>query len=174
MTARMTPLRFSTHTTASRMLMCSPTYSVMSSLWPNQVSIYPSPSRHLFKILLICPFGDKRASRELAGAYRSLGNTKEGCGGIDAGSTRWPHALQMRPQGRALDGEASFAMSIENHSDAPGANIHVNHYCCVPRCGKWGGFGMASAKNIETRWWCAEHYPHWEEMKARDEGRAKC
>jgi len=44
----------------------------------------------------------------------------------------------------------------------------VNHYCSVAGCGKWGGFGQASAKHIETRWWCAEHYPLWDE--ARDEG----
>ncbi|MBZ9792525.1 hypothetical protein K9B32_20790 [Rhizobium sp. 3T7] len=59
-------------------------------------------------------------------------------------------------------------MSIENHSKAPGANIHVNHYCCVEGCGKWGGFGHASSKGVETRWWCAEHYPYWDDIKKAD------
>ncbi|MBB3394447.1 MULTISPECIES: hypothetical protein [unclassified Rhizobium] len=59
-------------------------------------------------------------------------------------------------------------MSIENHSKAPGANIHVNHYCSVAGCGKWGGFGHASSKGVETRWWCAEHYPYWEDIKKAD------
>ncbi|EJJ28844.1 hypothetical protein [Rhizobium sp. CF142] len=49
-------------------------------------------------------------------------------------------------------------MSIEGHSTAPGANVIVEHYCCVPECGKWGGFGFSAGKVQETRWWCWEHY----------------
>jgi len=55
----------------------------------------------------------------------------------------------------------------------PADSVHVNHYCCIAGWGKWGGFGHSSAKHIETRWWCGEHYPLWEEMKARDGGRAE-
>lgn len=51
-------------------------------------------------------------------------------------------------------------MSIESHTSAPGANLLVEHYCCVDGCSKWGGFGFAASKNVETRWWCWEHYPH--------------
>lgn len=53
-------------------------------------------------------------------------------------------------------------MSIQDHTTAPGANVIIEHYCCEPGCGKWGGLGFASSKTVETRWWCDEHYPHWE------------
>ena len=56
-------------------------------------------------------------------------------------------------------------MSIENHTNAPGANIHVEHYCCEAGCPKWGGFGFAATATVETRWWCWEHYPHKEPPK---------
>lgn len=32
-------------------------------------------------------------------------------------------------------------MSIESHTKAPGANVHIEHLCCIEGCGKWGGFG---------------------------------
>ncbi|MGO7954921.1 hypothetical protein [Rhizobium leguminosarum] len=51
-------------------------------------------------------------------------------------------------------------MSIVGHSSAPGANVIVEHYCCVPGCGRWGGFGFSPSKAVETQWWCWEHYPH--------------
>jgi len=51
-------------------------------------------------------------------------------------------------------------MSIEGRSSAPGANVIVEHHCSVPGRGKWGGFGFAANKSVETRWWCGEHYPH--------------
>jgi hypothetical protein len=56
-------------------------------------------------------------------------------------------------------------MSNEGHSTAPGANVIVEHYCSVTGCGKWGGLGFSADKTVETRWWCAEHYPHWDRTK---------
>lgn len=56
-------------------------------------------------------------------------------------------------------------MSIENHTAAPGTNIHEEHLCSVAGCKAWGGFGMSTGKNVETRWWCWEHYPHKEPAK---------
>ena len=50
-------------------------------------------------------------------------------------------------------------MSIEGHSNQPEASIHVNHYCCVEGCGRWGGFGFSENRG-EPQWWCWEHYPH--------------
>jgi hypothetical protein len=51
-------------------------------------------------------------------------------------------------------------MSIESHSSAPAASIHVEHLCCVDGCGKWGGFGHTKSRGMEAGWWCWEHYPH--------------
>jgi len=53
-------------------------------------------------------------------------------------------------------------VSIEGHSTAPGANVIVEHYCCDPECGKWGGFGFSAGKVQETRWWCWDHNPYKE------------
>ncbi len=38
--------------------------------------------------------------------------------------------------------------------------VHVNHYCCLPDCKKWGGFGFARSKAEPVQWWCWEHYPY--------------
>lgn len=51
-------------------------------------------------------------------------------------------------------------MSIEGHSTAPGANVIIEHYCCVEGCSKWGGLGFAESRGSEVRWWCWEHYPY--------------
>lgn len=58
-------------------------------------------------------------------------------------------------------------MSFEGHSTAPGANVIAEHYCCVAGCAKWGSLGFSQSKTVETRWWCAEHYPYWEDIKSR-------
>ncbi|KQV83214.1 hypothetical protein ASC90_21720 [Rhizobium sp. Root1220] len=50
----------------------------------------------------------------------------------------------------------------------PADSVHVNHYCCIEGCGKWGGLGFASSKAVDTQWWCSEHYPHGDAMKDRD------
>lgn len=41
----------------------------------------------------------------------------------------------------------------------PTSGPHV-HNCSTEDCGRWGGYGFASAARVETRWWCWEHYPH--------------
>lgn len=41
----------------------------------------------------------------------------------------------------------------------PDARIHVNHWCGIEGCGRWGGFGFSSGRE-GPRWWCWEHYPH--------------
>lgn len=41
-----------------------------------------------------------------------------------------------------------------------GDGIHENHYCCVPECKKWGGFGFTRSKAEAVQWWCWEHYPY--------------
>ncbi|PCK81223.1 hypothetical protein [Rhizobium sophoriradicis] len=51
-------------------------------------------------------------------------------------------------------------MSITNHSSAPGANVHFEHYCEEVGCKKWGGFGHSPSKAIPVRWWCWEHFPY--------------
>lgn len=51
-------------------------------------------------------------------------------------------------------------MSDETRQALEKAPIHDNHYCSVAGCGKWGGFGFTRSKEIQTRWWCYEHYPH--------------
>ena len=50
-------------------------------------------------------------------------------------------------------------MSIQEHSTAAGAGIHVNHYCCVDGCDKWGGFGFSRNKT-DQQYWCWPHYPY--------------
>lgn len=54
-------------------------------------------------------------------------------------------------------------MSIENHTSAPGANIHEEHYCNHvsvdgQKCAKWGCYGFQESK-IKMNWYCAEHQP---------------
>lgn len=61
-------------------------------------------------------------------------------------------------------------MSNEGHSSAPGANVIIEHYCSEG-CGKWGGLGFSASKTVETTWYCAEHYPYWNEIKAMDKAR---
>lgn len=51
-------------------------------------------------------------------------------------------------------------MSIDGHSSAPGANIHVNHWCEHPGCSRWGSYGYAATRDAETRWYCPPHFPH--------------
>jgi hypothetical protein len=33
------------------------------------------------------------------------------------------------------------------------------HWCSVPSCRVWGGFGFSNNRG-EPQWWCWEHYPH--------------
>ncbi|WP_320196203.1 hypothetical protein RMR10_004765 [Agrobacterium rosae] len=47
-----------------------------------------------------------------------------------------------------------------------GDGVHENHYCCIPDCKKWGGFGFARNKAEPVQWWCWEHYPHKGTVKA--------
>ncbi|TBC12617.1 hypothetical protein ELH35_38665 [Rhizobium ruizarguesonis] len=42
---------------------------------------------------------------------------------------------------------------------------------CVAGCAKWGSLGFSQSKTVETRWWCAEHYPYWDEIKSRSNSR---
>ncbi|PWE56732.1 hypothetical protein DEM27_10235 [Metarhizobium album] len=51
-------------------------------------------------------------------------------------------------------------MSIDGHSSAPGASIHVNHWCEHEGCKQWGCYGHSPRKDVPARWWCAEHFPH--------------
>jgi hypothetical protein len=51
-------------------------------------------------------------------------------------------------------------MTDESRTANPAASIHVNHYCCIEGCGKWGGFGFARSRGETPTWWCWEHYPH--------------
>lgn len=67
-------------------------------------------------------------------------------------------------------------MSIDGHSSAPGASIHVNHWCEHPGCSEWGGWGFSAGKAAPINWYCFEHFPNKrpeqvaliEELKARD------
>ena len=54
-------------------------------------------------------------------------------------------------------------MSLDDHSTAPNADIHENHYCDFEyqdgvRCQRWGSFGFEESKAI-TLWYCREHRP---------------
>jgi len=51
-------------------------------------------------------------------------------------------------------------MSDESRTSDPAASIHVNHYCCIDGCGKWGGFGFSRSRGETPTWWCWVHYPH--------------
>lgn len=52
-----------------------------------------------------------------------------------------------------------------NDTTKTAASVHENHPCSVAGCKKWGGFGFSTAKNVEARWWCWEHYPHKEPVR---------
>lgn len=54
---------------------------------------------------------------------------------------------------------------MSDNDKTPKDSVIVEHYCSVDGCGKWGGLGFAASKSVETRWWCAEHYPHWDRTK---------
>lgn len=54
-------------------------------------------------------------------------------------------------------------MSIENHTNAPGANIHVEHFCDHVdadglRCREWGCYGYEDSEAV-THWYCPKHQP---------------
>jgi hypothetical protein len=51
---------------------------------------------------------------------------------------------------------------MSDEGNTPKAVATYEHYCSVAGCKKWGGLGFAASKSVETRWWCDEHYPHWE------------
>ena len=62
-------------------------------------------------------------------------------------------------------------MTEESRTTNPAASIHVDHWCCVNGCGKWGGFGFSRSRGEAPTWWCSEHYPHkpnqvWDEAAA--------
>jgi len=54
-------------------------------------------------------------------------------------------------------------MSDENGSKQHAAAGVVDHRCEYPGCGEWGGFGFAASRAVAPRWWCARHYPYWDE-----------
>jgi hypothetical protein len=54
-------------------------------------------------------------------------------------------------------------MSDEGRTQQAEASIHVEHYCCIPDCGKWGGLGYSRTRGEPVQWWCATHYPNWPE-----------
>jgi hypothetical protein len=39
------------------------------------------------------------------------------------------------------------------------AEMYV-HYCEMPGCKEWGGFGHSPSPSVPSRWWCWPHYPH--------------
>lgn len=45
--------------------------------------------------------------------------------------------------------------------------VHINHYCSVEGCGKWGGWGYARSKHEPIQWWCYEHFPYKDDFKRR-------
>lgn len=54
-------------------------------------------------------------------------------------------------------------MSLDSHTEAPGANIHQDHTCHHEggdgvRCGRWGCYGFEESKAV-TFWFCREHQP---------------
>ncbi|MBP2560874.1 hypothetical protein J2857_003643 [Neorhizobium galegae] len=52
-------------------------------------------------------------------------------------------------------------MSEERTTTHPSAPVHFEHWCEVEGCNKWGGLGFGKGAQ-PMRWWCAEHYPHWD------------
>lgn len=52
-----------------------------------------------------------------------------------------------------------MSTDADSRTSQPGASIHVDHWCCVRECGKWGCFGFSKGSS-EPKWWCWEHYPH--------------
>ncbi len=55
---------------------------------------------------------------------------------------------------------------MNDQTSKTGDGIHENHYCCVPECKKWGGFGFTRSKAEAVQWWCWEHYPHKTPVRA--------
>jgi hypothetical protein len=58
----------------------------------------------------------------------------------------------------------SLATALHLMSDTTKVSdgVHVNHYCCLPDCKKWGGFGFVQNKVDPVKWWRWEHYPYKE------------
>lgn len=52
-------------------------------------------------------------------------------------------------------------MSDDRTATHPAAPVHFEHWCEHPGCKKWGGLGFGKG-NQTMRWWCGEHYPHWD------------
>ena len=50
-------------------------------------------------------------------------------------------------------------MSDETRTVLSGPTTLYIHWCCIPSCNRWGGFGFSSNR-AEPQWWCWEHYPH--------------
>lgn len=49
---------------------------------------------------------------------------------------------------------------MSTYPDKVADGVLVEHYCCVPGCKEWGGFGFARNKSVPVQWWCWEHYPY--------------
>ena len=50
-------------------------------------------------------------------------------------------------------------MSDESRTALNGPTKLYIHWCSIPSCREWGGFGFSNSRG-EPHWWCWEHYPH--------------